>query len=444
MVAILMIVWVQISYAAVSPEEAAKLGTTLTLFGAEQAGNKEGTIPAYTGGLTKPPANYKTGSGVRPDPFADEKPLFSINSQNMNQYAGKLTEGTKALMKKYPTYRIDVYKTHRTTAYPEYVLTNTVKHATKATTANGGLSVKNARAGYPFPIPKDGYEVMWNHLLRYQGRAWESKTITNMVDESGEMIPSGGGFFWQEFPYYDENPSKADENIYWKIRWVYNRPARKAGEVGQLTDPIDMYGRNRIAYLYMVGQRRVKLAPEVAFDTPTTDTAGNDTYDENWIFNGSMERYNFKLIGKKEVYVPYNCYKLLYSSKEEKLFGKKYLNPDDIRWELHRVWVVEGTLKPGKRHIYPKRVLYIDEDSWTALAGETYDAHGNFFKVSFIYITQSYDMMAPASETYSFYNMINDIYAIQYWPTEKGYIREAKVRPDRWWSVESMSGIGIR
>jgi hypothetical protein len=441
---IIMMAYASFSFGAVSPEEAAKLGTTLTPFGAEMAGNKEGTIPPYTGGLTTPPANYKGGSGMRPDPFAGEKPLFSISAQNMSQYADKLTEGTKVLMKKFPTFRTDVYKTHRTVAYPEYVMKHTARNAVKATTANGGLSVKDARAGIPFPIPKDGYEVMWNHLLRYQGRAWESKTISAIVDSSGELIDTSFGVMWQEFPYYDEDPTLSDAAIYWKFRWHYLGPPRKAGEVGQLTDPINMYERGRIAYLYLVGQRRVKLAPEVSFDTPTTDTSGNDTYDENWLFNGSMERYNFKLIGKKECYVPYNCYRAVYETKKEQLFGPRHINPDVIRWELHRVWVVQATLKPGKRHIYAKRVLYIDEDSWTALAGELYDAHGNFFKIDNVYVTQNYDFMAPCTATWSHYNMINDVYAVQFLPGEIGYVRQTKVRPEREWAVETMGGKGIR
>jgi len=185
MMLILVMIWAPHGFAAVSLEEAAKLGTTLTLFGAEMAGNKDGTIPAYTGGLTRPPASYKLGSGIRTDPFAGETPLFSINAQNMSQYDDKLTEGTKAIMKRFPTFRIDVYKTHRTVAYPDFVIRNTAKNAVKAMTANDGLSVGGARAGIPFPIPKDGHEVMWNHLLSYKGRATRVQFDAYLVDQVG-------------------------------------------------------------------------------------------------------------------------------------------------------------------------------------------------------------------------------------------------------------------
>jgi hypothetical protein len=265
-----------------------------------------------------------------------------------------------------------------------------------------------------------------------------------MVDTSGKLVRTGGGYFWQEFPYYDENPSDSDAKLYWKVRWFYTTPPRKAGEAGQAFDPINFYESSRVAYQYLPGQRRTKLAPEIAFDVPTTDCAGNDTWDEQWIFNASMERYNWKLIGKKEMYVPYNNYRMTYWVKQEELFGPKHFNPDIVRWELHRVWVVEASLKPGKRHIYKTRRLYIDEDSWTAVAGEMYDAYGSFFKIDNVYVTQNYDFMAPCTVMWSHYNMTNGAYVLSFWPADGGYIREGKVQPERWWSPSMMSGLGVR
>jgi hypothetical protein len=444
MAVMLVMTWVPVTYGAVSPEEAAKLGTTLTPFGAETEGNKDGTIPAYTGGLNKPPANYKMGSGVRPDPFASEKPLFTINAQNMAQYADKLTEGTKAIMKKFPTFRIDVYKTHRTVAYPENVLKNTVRNAMKATTHNDGLSISGARAGIPFPIPKDGYEVMWNHLLRYLGRAWEYKYESHVVDSNGRLIITSQCLIQSESPYYDEDQTRPDADLYWKSRVMWTGPARKAGECMNLFDSINPFEKERIIYQYLPGQRRIKLAPEVAFDGPSTNTGGNCTYDENMIFNGSMERYTVKFIGKKEFYVPYNTYKATYTITLNELLGPNHVNPDVLRWELHRIWVVEGTLKPGKRHIYPRRVLYIDEDSWTAIAGDNYDANGNFFNINFNLLTQNYDMQTSNSIHAVNYNMTKGLYINNLWAGNGGFIRAAAVHPERDWSPQTMAGSGLR
>jgi hypothetical protein len=438
-----------VSFGAVSAEEAKKLGTTLTPFGAQKEENKEGTIPAYTGGLTSPPASYVKGSGRRTDPFAGENRLFSVNAQNMAQYAGKLTEGTKELMKRYSTYRIDVYPTHRTAAYPDWVMKNTMKNALNATTFNGGNSMKGARAGIPFPIPKNGYEITWNHLTRYQGAAWTSMTLTYIVDSSGKLIQTGGGRFWQEFPYYEDNPSPEDAKVYWKMRWMYTTPARKAGEAGQWIDPLNPFEDKRVAYLYMPGQRRVKLAPELAFDAPTTDVCGNDTWDETWIFNGSMERYDVKFVEKTEKYVPYSNYKAIYWAKAEELFTPKHLNPDLIRWELHRVWVVDFTLKPGKRHIYAKRRIYFDEDTWAAVAGEFYDGLGKMFKVDFLYVTQNYDFLAPNTLPYSHYNLTNGVHCFQFWLADDrarngtlGFCRENKKAEQIYWAAETLSSGG--
>ena len=140
--------------AAVSADEAKQLGTTLTPVGAEKAANKDGTIPAYTGGL-KAPAGFKAGSGIRPDPFASEKPRLVDRRQEHGQHADKLTEGTKELLQAYPTMRVDVYPTHRTVALPQRVLDNTAKNATGAKTVNGGVALENVLPGYPVPDPED-------------------------------------------------------------------------------------------------------------------------------------------------------------------------------------------------------------------------------------------------------------------------------------------------
>lgn len=431
--------------AAVSPEEAAQLGKTLTLFGAEKAGNKEGTIPEYTGGLTTPPSNFKPGSGVRPDPFPDERPLFSINAQNMGQYADKLTDGTKVMMKKYPTFRIDVYKTRRTVAYPDFVLKATAKNAVKATTANGGLSVRDARAGVPFPIPKDGYEIMWNHFTSFRGRAADERLRCYVMDTSGRLILTMDYNTWQEFPYYDENPPSIDAGVYFKGRGFFNAPPRQAGQNIMYIQWLDTYTKgSTTTYQYLPGQRRVKLAPDCAFDTPAVTTAGAAIYDEYFGYSGSMERYDMKLIGKKEFYVIYNAYKALFMVKPEEVFKPNHWNPDLVRWELHRVWVVEATLKQGKRHIYPKRRFYLDEDSWAMVSCENYDAHGDIIKANFNFHVPFYDIPAAYQWYYIGYNMVSGIYHVDNWYGDIGWSRPVKPHPLSEYTPAAMVGEGVR
>jgi hypothetical protein len=430
------------AHAAITAEEAKALGTTLTLVGAEKAGNKEGTIPEYAGGLTTAPAGFKSGGGVRPNPFGGEKPRLIIDAKNMAQYADKLTDGTKALLQKYPTYRVDVYPTHRTAAFPKFVTDNTVKNATKVKTANDGRSIEGAHAGFPFPIPKDGYEAMWNHLVRFNGQAYEAKYRNLSVDASGRPTLSTEGISVQEYPFWDASKTSAD--TFWRIKLSYTGPARRAGEALLIVDPLDIGQKDRRAWSYLPGQRRVKVAPDFSHDTPNPGTAGATTFDDTFIFNGSMDRFDFKLIGKKEMFVPYNAYAAVYEAKQDELLKPNHLNPDLVRWELHRVWVVEATLRPGKRHVYSKRVFYLDEDSWAALASDQYDARGQLYRAGFAYMAPSYDVPAPYTDMFGHYDLVARVYSLTGFIAETGGLRHTKPLAEREWTADGLAGAGIR
>jgi hypothetical protein len=428
--------------AAVTADEAKQLGTTLTAVGAERAANKDGTIPEYKGGLTTPPAGYKSGDGIRPNPFASEKPRLTIDAKNMAQHADKLTEGTKAMLQKYPTFRVDVYPTHRTVAFPKFVTDNTLKNATRAKLTNNGLSTEGAHAGFPFPIPKNGYEAMWNHLVRFNGQSYESKYRNLTVDANGRPALATEGNSVQEYPFWDSGKTAAE--TYWRIKLVYTGPARRAGEGLLIVDPLDVGTKDRRAWSYLPGQRRVKVAPDFAHDTPNPGTAGSNTFDDVFLFNGSMERFDFKLLGKKEIVVPYNAYGAVYQAKQDDLLKPNHLNPDLVRWELHRVWVVEATLKEGKRHIYGKRVFYLDEDSWAALASDQYDARGQLYRVGLAYMAPSYDLPAPYTDMFSHYDLVARNYHLTGFIAETGGLRHTKPLPDREWTADSLAGSGIR
>ncbi len=265
------------AFAAVSADEARQLGTTLTAVGAEKAGNKDGTIPEYTGGLKEMPASFKKGSGIRPSPFENEKPRLVIDGKNAAQHADKLTEGTKELLKRYPTMRLDVYPTQRVVAFPSKVLANTAKNATNAKSVNGGLGVEGMLPGVPFPIPKNGNEAMWNHLVRYTGVAYNAKYENYNVDSAGVATLSTSGNMTNEFPLYD--PKRADveakeNDPYFKLKLFYTGPARRAGEALLAVDSVNATVQPRRAWQYLPGQRRVKQAPDLAYDTPNPGTAG--------------------------------------------------------------------------------------------------------------------------------------------------------------------------
>ena len=376
--------------AAVSADEAKQLeGPVLTRFGAEKAGNKAGTIPAYTGEGVNAPASYDPNDpGQRPNPF-NEKPLFSITAQNMAQYGDKLSEGQKALFKTFPNYRMDIYPTHRTGTYPKYVLDNTAKNATACKALNNGLTLEGCYGGVAFPIPKTGAEVMWNHLTAFEAKGGlRSRMRHFLVHQDGNVT------FWQatdliqKWPFYDPDNTKpiAGSSIFWNVRQDYLAPARNIGQNFIVKDALDNLNVGRRAWQYIPGQRRVKLAPDLSYDTPSPSGGGIMTVDDGKGFQGAMDRFDWKLLGKQEKYILYNNFDLQnykVCPNEKQTTPKNFLNPDCARWELHRVWAVEGTLKPQFRHVYHRRILYWDEDTYSAGMTENYDASNVLFRTIF-------------------------------------------------------------
>lgn len=428
--------------AGITAEEAKALGTTLTPVGAERAGNADGSIPPWEGGMTVPPPTWRPGSGSRPDPFADEKPLFSIDARNLDAHAARLSEGVKALLRRYPDFRVDVFPSHRTVAFPPFVTENTVRQATAAHTANEGLSFAGARAAYPFPIPKTGYEAMWNDLVRFQGVCTSKRIFAWIVEASGRPTLSSAARVIESYPYWDEKSPRSD--IYFRFRIRYDAPARRAGEGFMLIDPIDYVAQGRRSWQYLPGQRRVRLAPDLSYDTPSPATAGAQTFDDALLFNGKMDRYEFTLVGKRELYVPYNTYRAVYQSTPGQLLGPRFLSPDAVRWELHRVWVVDARLRPGKRHVYSRRVFYLDEDSWAALLSDQYDARGQLYRVGLTLMAPSYDVPAPFADPFLHYDLIAGGYALNGWPGADGYLKLGECRPEKEWSPDALAGAGLR
>ena len=376
-----MMAFGQVSYAA-SEEEAAKLKTTLTPLGAEKSGNKEGTIPAWTGGLTK--SVSKSATGLPGDPFPDEKPKLQITQQNMAQHADKLSEGVQALLKKYPTFRLDVYPTQRTAAAPSYVYDNTFKNATRAKLVKNGLSVEGAFGGVPFPIPKTGMEAIWNHILhpRIASTEFGFKNIVGSSD--GRVTIASRAENNNQSPYYSKDGTLEKWNgDYLLARFANTDPPFKAGEALVIRDSVNP-DNSRAAWQYLVGQRRVRRAPTVAYDTPDFVASGANYFDEVIGFYGNPDRYDWKLVGKKEMYIPYNNNRFFATDMKD-AFVPYHTNPDKVRWELHRVWELEATVAAGKRHVVPKRRFYLDEDTWAVSMIDGFDAEGKLWRTNLVF-----------------------------------------------------------
>lgn len=380
-----------IASAMVIESEAKSLGVTLTPLGAEIAGNVDGSIPAWDGkGIKNIPAGYKGPGTIHPDPFAAENPLFVIDSSNLSKYRDNLSPGQIALFEAYPeTFRMPVYKSHRTAVYPQWYYDNTRKLATTAELESNGNGVKNTHAGIPFPIPKSGEEVVWNHLLRFQGKYQEITLGQVTPDIKGRYIVAKLDRF-QTYPYYQE---KDKSGALVKFIASQTSPAKSAGDTFLFHDYVNPKTNPRNIWRYISGQRRVRRAPVFEYDTPIPPSSGYRTMDDFDMFFGSPDKYNWELLGKKEMYIPYNNYEIQSEElKYKDILTPFHINPAVTRYEKHRVWAVEGKLKEGERHIYKRRVMYFDEDSWSIVVADKYDERGEIWRVSLNYLKSYWEV----------------------------------------------------
>lgn len=396
--------------AAVSAEQAEQLGTILTPLGAEKSGNADGTIPKWTGGLA---ANAgRVSNGFREDPYADEKPLFIIDASNYGQYQNTLTPGQIAMFKRYPdTYKMPVYTTHRSVGLPDFLVNDIKQNALRSTLVAGGNGLENFKSAIPFPIPKDGLEVIWNHITRYRAGRLKRQTSTIVPQANGQFVPTN---LVETFAYADQvkdyDPAVPSNVLFYYMSKI-TEPARLAGNVLLVHETLNQVEEPRLAWLYNSGQRRVRRAPQVAYDSPGQSTEGLKTSDGLEIFNGAPDRYEWKLLGKHERYIPYNSYRAGASGVDYKTLVKPgHLNPDYTRYELHRVWEVEATLKPGERHIYAKRHMYLDEDTWTIVLADHYDGRGALWRVAEAHLQYFYDVQA----TFQTPEVLHDLVAGRY------------------------------
>ncbi|MES2262224.1 MAG: DUF1329 domain-containing protein [Pseudomonadota bacterium] len=379
-----------------------RLGNDLTPMGAEKAASKDGTIPAWDGGISKAPAGFNPADGYL-DPYASDKPLYTITSANMAQYKDKLAPGQMEMLKRFPTYKLNVYPSHRSAAYPQAMYDNIKSEAAKADLAAGGNGVVNVvRSSVPFPQPKTGVEVIWNHMMRYRGGSVQRFNAEFPVQANGAFTPVTR----VENITTANSMVKPEANRLLYYMGNITGPSSVAGESLLVIDAIDQVKESRQAWVYNPGQRRILRAPDVAYDAPGSGSDGLRTTDDYDGFNGSPDRYDWKLVGKKEMIISYNNYKLTSKKlKYAEIVRPGHVNQDLVRYEPHRVWVVEATLKPGKRHIYAKRVFYVDEDSWQIAHADAYDGRGELWRVHELNAVQFYDAPTPWFASEIFYDL---------------------------------------
>jgi hypothetical protein len=374
-------------------DQVARLSGELTPFGAIRAGNADGSIPAWTGGITTPPSGYKVGDH-HPDPFAEDQPIAIITAANLDQYKDRLTAGHLALFATYPeSFRMPLYPSRRSASVPQEVYDQTIQIASTASLTPEGTGVTGAIKGIPFPIPQNGQEAIWNHILRYRG-----VSLRRVI---GQATPTRQGSYnlvtleedvLINFFRSDVTEAEAKDAVSY-LKQTITAPARLAGSILLVHETMDQVAEPRRAWTYNPGQRRVRRAPNVAYDNPGTASDGLRTTDQFDMFNGAPDRYDWTLVGRKEMIVPYNSYRLHSNQlKVSDIVKALHLNPEHTRYELHRVWVVEAKLKDGLRHQYSRRTFYIDEDSWQILVADQYDGRGELWRVSEAHCVNYYEV----------------------------------------------------
>ena len=288
---------------------------------------------------------------------------------------------------------------------------NTAKNAVNAKLVEGGNGFVDAFGGVPFPIPQNGVEALWNHVARYRGSYIVRRASEVAVQRNGDYTPVTSQ---QEalFRFYNPKGSAADlNNTLFDYLSFTKSPARLAGGAVLVHETLDQVKEPRQAWGYNAGQRRVRRAPNLAYDTPISAADGLRTSDNFDMYNGAPDRYEWKLEGKKEIYIPYNSYRLDSPKlKYDEIIKAGHINQDLTRYELHRVWHVVATLKPGERHIYAKRDFYIDEDTWQAVEIDHYDGRGTLWRVAEAHSQYYYDKQVPWYAVETLYDLLSGRY----------------------------------
>lgn len=417
--------------AKISPEEADALGKHLTPIGAERAGNSDSSIPAWTGGILNPPAGFsKTGPYI--DPFSEDTPLFVITALNYEQYKNNLTEGQIALFQRYPdAFVMRVFPTRRSASYNEEVYDATKRAAVSVDFCDEKevgkrwsrcLSGAVEGGGIPFPIPKTGLEVLWNGLLGFEGKYRNTTSARNYIVTEGGSFARNVVDEWTVYPYWLSKSEKAyyeQSNFFNQtgggILCIAQRILEPPRNAGQLLGSCAYLEDIRLqAYIYLPGQRRVRKAPEIGFyDQPGTGSEGLHTADSRDIYfpSGSEEWFDHKILGKSEIFIPYNSYELANVPNPDTLIKKSVIDHQLVRYELHRVWAIESTLKSGFRHLTPKMFTYVDEDSWKGSLGHRFDQEGRLWKVAENYLINYYDAKATDDFGTAYYDVQNGRYS---------------------------------
>ena len=384
---------------------------SLTTVGAEQAGNTEGSIPSWEGGIRTPPADYQPGNR-HPDPYKNDQTLFTIDHSNAAQFEHRLSAGHLALLEKYPdSYHLNIYPTQRSASHPQSVLDATVRYSGQARIVDEGAGVEGIVRGVPFPHPENGEQAIWNARLSYKTGGYRGY-LGNILTASDGSYQHSVWLQEIKYPYGDDNTTLGNLNNV-KLRGLLHtlRPAQDAGVIFLYYRYINSKTQERRNWSYNPGKRRVKRSTMTPADQPSGRSEGINLYDQGSMFRGPITNFNWTLLGKQELYVPYNAYQLHGGTQTtDSIVKPRHINQDLARYELHRVWVVEALRKEGVAHHYRQRRYFIDEDSWKILLAEHYDDDGRVNRFSEAHNINYYEVPVFLATLNTFYKLDSDRY----------------------------------
>lgn len=371
----------------------------LTPVGAEAPANKDGSIPAWDGGFD--PASLTSlhdANGALRNPYADEVPLFVITKDNVEQYAAELAAGHQALFKTYPDYQMPVYPSHRSVRYPQAIYDATLKNQETAKLV-GSDSLVDATLGFPFRQPEHGAQVIWNHRVRYRGDSFSGHVTSVAQRTSGDWLKVISDVKVR-FDYGNlENPGKSSGKnllIYYFAKTLF--PSQARGSMVLAHDTIDVDESARKIWAAGGGYKKILRIPPIGYDFPSPGSEGLQFVDMIDMYNGAFNRYDWRLIGKREMIIPYNAYALGDRGLSyQQLLGPEFLNPQYTRYEKHRVWVVDAVKRRGTSHHFRKRRFYIDEDSWGIVMVDGFNATNRLWKFQEGHTVAQYDIQAATT-----------------------------------------------
>jgi hypothetical protein len=301
---------------------------------------------------------------------------------------------------------MNVYPSRRSCAFPEYMYESFERNLREGSVDEQCFLTGGLRAPI-FPIPQSGCEaIQKGKLAAYNAiKAFERIEATIVPTRGGSFVPTRRRQTLLFRPNFREYETFEDlDGIWSKSLSNTVAPPKVAGEI-TLVHALDK-GSFR-AWTYNPGQRRVRRAPNFEYDNPVPGWQGLVTVDQVNGYVGAADRFDWKLLGKKELFIPYNNTKIHDKSLTYKnIIQPRYPRRDLIRYELHRVWMVEGTVRSDKRHVMPRRIFYMDEDTWIISTSDNYDSRGNLWRVTESLPELIYEVPSCINNTTFFYDLV--------------------------------------